>query len=250
MQRRPRPVTAALAATLPLLPLPLHPTAPAPGKGAFASADRPAYLLGSGPAFLPKAATDLATDIDRNGPAPRGYNFKPDAAPVAPKPTTQATSIPLRGCPTRLPLIGLGTYSITDPGLVRRALELGYRHFDCALFYGNEKVIGEGIREFVAAGRRSELFLTGKVWNDCHQPADVAASCKQTLADLGVSYLDLYLVHWPIAWKKGTQGEQMGLWGDSPSRLCSGGAALPGEWVHATAARVARLVSLPENGAI
>lgn len=53
------------------------------------------------------------------------------------------------------------------------ALELGYRHFDCAEFYGNEAVVGEGLAAFVSSGKRDELFVVSKLWNDHHRPADV-----------------------------------------------------------------------------
>ena len=60
--------------------------------------------------------------------------------------------------------------------------------------------MGEGLLEFVAAGRRAELFITSKVWNTDHRPADVRASCEASLSQLGVAYLDLLLLHWPEAW--------------------------------------------------
>ena len=63
--------------------------------------------------------------------------------------------------------------SLLSPFPCRQALELGYRHFDCAEFYGNEAIVGQGLAGFVAAGKRDELFVVSKVWNTHHRPADV-----------------------------------------------------------------------------
>ena len=77
----------------------------------------------------------------------------------------------------------------------------GYRHLDCAAIYGNEAEVGAGI---VASGvARSEIFITSKLWNTKHHPEDVEAACRKTLADLGVNYLDLYLMHSPVAFVQG-----------------------------------------------
>jgi alcohol dehydrogenase (NADP+) len=99
-----------------------------------------------------------------------------------------------------IPPIGLGTFGSDKYGpaevadAVIRAAELGYRHFDCAAVYGNEKLIGEAL---VKTGvRREEMWVTGKVWNDRHD--DGVQACKDSLADLGLSQFDLYLVHWPF----------------------------------------------------
>lgn len=103
-----------------------------------------------------------------------------------------------------IPVLGLGTFGSdnydneTIARAVREAVRMGYRHIDCASVYGNEKEIGEAIKELIAEGTvtRQELWITSKVWNDRHR--DVAGSCRQTLSDLGLDYLDLYLVHWPF----------------------------------------------------
>jgi diketogulonate reductase-like aldo/keto reductase len=99
-----------------------------------------------------------------------------------------------------LPAIGLGTFGsdkysahqVADA--VSGALEVGYRHIDCAAVYGNEAEIGKAL----AASQvpREELWITSKVWNDRHE--DVVGACEKSLADLQVDYLDLYLVHWPF----------------------------------------------------
>lgn len=103
-----------------------------------------------------------------------------------------------------LPVIGLGTWK-AKPGEVGEALlealELGYRHIDCAAIYKNEKEIGMALRQAFKAGvvQREELFITSKLWNSAHLPEDVAPSCERTLKDLQLDYLDLYLMHWPVA---------------------------------------------------
>ena len=83
--------------------------------------------------------------------------------------------------------------------MVKGAAAAGYRHFDCASVYGNEAEIGRRCRRFFAAGvKREELWITSKLWNDKHGEDDVIASCRKSLADLRLDYLDLYLVHWPF----------------------------------------------------
>jgi len=104
----------------------------------------------------------------------------------------------------KIPALGLGTFGSdsvsadTIADTVRRAITGGYRHIDCASVYGNEKEIGMVFKECVESGivKREELWVTSKVWNDKHD--DVIESCKQSLADLHLDYLDLYLVHWPF----------------------------------------------------
>ena len=104
-----------------------------------------------------------------------------------------------------MPAIGLGTFgsdrfSAED---IARAVEgaaaVGYRHIDCASVYGNEREIGQAFRAILAGGvRREDLWVTSKLWNDKHGAKDVIPSCEQSLKDLGLEYLDLYLVHWPL----------------------------------------------------
>ncbi|KAI8476704.1 MAG: NADP-dependent oxidoreductase domain-containing protein [Monoraphidium minutum] len=103
-----------------------------------------------------------------------------------------------------MPLMGLGTYMMESAEPIKTALELGYRHIDCASFYANQAVIGEGLKDFIAAGRRDELFITSKVWQDEHRPEAARASVLKTLKELGVTHLDLLLVHWPESWLLGS----------------------------------------------
>lgn len=84
---------------------------------------------------------------------------------------------------------------------VKTALQCGYRHLDCAGGYGNEKEVGEGIRD--SGVKREDIFITSKLWNTKHHPDDVEDACRKTLSDLGVDFLDLYLIHWPMAFERG-----------------------------------------------
>ena len=108
-----------------------------------------------------------------------------------------------------MPIIGLGTWR-SEAGQVyqaiRWAIKLGYRHIDCAHIYGNEAEIGQALKDAVKEGdiKREELFITSKLWNDSHAAEDVRPALEQTLEDLQLEYLDLYLMHWPVAQKKGT----------------------------------------------
>lgn len=136
-----------------------------------------------------------------NGPAPVGSTGRTQNGAM-----TAATAVPqsdflLLRSGAKLPLVGFGTYKVDKADSVRCAIAEGYRHIDCASFYGNEETIGEGMAEFISHGHRSELFITSKIWNDAHRPKLVRASCEKSIKDLGCEYLDLLLMHWPEAWE-------------------------------------------------
>jgi len=111
----------------------------------------------------------------------------------------------------KLDILGLGTWK-SKPGevyeAVRSAIRIGYRHFDCAFIYMNEKEIGQAFADAFAAGdvKREDVWITSKLWNHCHRREDVIPALKGTLADLQLDYLDLYLVHWPHVFKKDFMG--------------------------------------------
>ncbi|XP_077439914.1 aldo-keto reductase family 1 member A1-B isoform X1 [Vanacampus margaritifer] len=109
----------------------------------------------------------------------------------------------------KMPLIGLGTWK-SSPGQVKEAvkcaLEAGYRHIDCAAIYGNEAEIGQALSEAFAQPhgvRREDVFVTSKLWNTRHHPEDVEPALMRTLRDLQLDYLDLFLIHWPYAFRRG-----------------------------------------------
>ncbi|MBI0400419.1 aldo/keto reductase [Cyclobacterium marinum] len=109
-----------------------------------------------------------------------------------------------------MPILGLGTFR-SEPNEVYNAvllaIKIGYRHIDCAAAYGNEKEVGKAIAEAVKQGlvTREDLWVTSKLWNASHGEENVIPALNQTLKDLQLNYLDLYLIHWPVALKKGTE---------------------------------------------
>ncbi|WP_110665826.1 2,5-didehydrogluconate reductase DkgB [Salinicola halophilus] len=97
-----------------------------------------------------------------------------------------------------LPQPGLGTYRLKEQAVidsVTSALELGYRHLDSAQMYGNETAVGKAIRQ--SGIDRGELFITTKIWWDQLEPEALTASVEQSLANFGIEWLDLVLIHWP-----------------------------------------------------
>ncbi|WP_394993959.1 aldo/keto reductase [Emticicia sp.] len=106
----------------------------------------------------------------------------------------------------KMPALGLGTWKSTKGEVyiaVRKAIEIGYRHFDCAFIYGNEHEIGQAIADAIKQDgiKREDLWITSKLWNNRHKKENVQAAIELTLHDLQVEYLDLYLIHWPVAHK-------------------------------------------------
>jgi len=107
-----------------------------------------------------------------------------------------------------IPALGLGTWK-SEKGKVAKAvleaLKIGYRHFDCAPIYGNEAEIGHAFKEAFDSGliKREELWITSKLWNNAHKADEVLPALHNTLRDLQLEYLDLYLIHWPVVLKPG-----------------------------------------------
>ena len=125
--------------------------------------------------------------------------------------------------------MGLGLWKIARPdapAIVEEAIRVGYRHIDSACDYGNEVEAGQGIRAALAKGlcRRDDLWVTSKLWNTYHEPQYVRPAVERSLRDLGLDYLDLYLVHFPIALK-----------------YVSFETRYPPEWIHDPAANEPRM---------
>lgn len=113
----------------------------------------------------------------------------------------------------KIPALGFGTFSNEGRKgdtykAVLHALRTGYRHLDCAWFYKNEDEVGDAIAEFLRENpsvKREDLFITTKVWNHLHRYEDVLWSLEDSLKKLKLTYVDLYLIHWPIAAEKESQ---------------------------------------------
>ena len=104
--------------------------------------------------------------------------------------------------------IGLGTWKASGNELkkaVKDAIYAGYRHIDTAKNYGNEEIIGEALTEIFAEGEifREDIFITSKLWNDAHAFGQVIPALQDSLKKLKLDYLDLYLIHWPVAFRNG-----------------------------------------------
>ncbi|TDL19680.1 hypothetical protein BD410DRAFT_791805 [Rickenella mellea] len=103
----------------------------------------------------------------------------------------------------RIPSVALGVWQASKGEVgnaVKTALKAGYRHIDGAWIYRNEEEVGQAIKD--SGVPRDQIFITSKLWNNFHSPEDVEAALDDSLSKLDTEYLDLYLIHWPIAFKK------------------------------------------------
>lgn len=106
-----------------------------------------------------------------------------------------------------MPWLGLGVFKVEEGSelveAVKAAIKHGYRSIDTAAIYGNENGVGKGIHEALAENnlRREDLFITSKVWNSDQGYEETLAAYEASLSKLGLDYLDLYLIHWPVAGK-------------------------------------------------
>lgn len=119
----------------------------------------------------------------------------------------------------RMPAVGFGTLIsdvATTTSATRDALEVGYRHFDCAERYRNEREVGEALQVGLAVGgiAREEIFVTTKLWNSNHRPERVEPAFEASLERLGLDYLDLYLIHTPFAFQPGDEQDPRDEYGD------------------------------------
>ena len=106
--------------------------------------------------------------------------------------------------PIPIPPLGFGLWKLAPEACadaVYEAIKAGYRHLDGACDYGNEAAVGEGLARALGDGlcRREDLWITSKLWNTYHDPEHVPLALERTLADLRLDYLDLFLIHFPIA---------------------------------------------------
>jgi D-xylose reductase len=103
-----------------------------------------------------------------------------------------------------MPAVGYGFWKVENDrasDLTYQAIQMGYRHLDCASDYGNEAFVGEGIKKALSDEicEREDLWVTSKLWNTCHRPEHVELACRRSIRDLQCDYLDLYLIHFPIS---------------------------------------------------
>ncbi|KAH9588864.1 NADP-dependent oxidoreductase domain [Trypanosoma melophagium] len=140
-------------------------------------------------------------------PGANVLSFKPLGGPVL----GVSRKLPMRNGYS-IPQHGFGTYRMSPAeaeGAVEYAIKCGFRHIDCAKAYNNQSAVGKALNRVISSGRvkREDLFLTSKLWPTDQHPDNVEKACRETLAQLRLDYLDLYLIHWPVAWRHSPQFE-------------------------------------------
>jgi alcohol dehydrogenase (NADP+) len=131
----------------------------------------------------------------------------------------RSARVPLRDGAGAMPVLGFGTLIPDADGTTsatKDALEVGFRHFDCAERYRNEHQVGEVLNAGLTAGtvRRDDLFVTTKLWNTNHRPERVQPALEASLGRLGLDYVDLYLIHTPFAFQPGSEQDPRNEEGD------------------------------------
>jgi diketogulonate reductase-like aldo/keto reductase len=162
--------------------------------------------------------------------------------------TLRYTRIPLTHGSGAIPAVGFGTL-IPDPLATKQAtkiaLEVGFRHLDCAERYRNEKAVGDAVQEALKAGtiRRKDIFVTTKLWNTNHRPERVKAAFDASRRRLQLDYVDCYLIHTPFAFRPGDEQDPRDEHGqviyDSEVTLVETWRALERLWTTVSASRSA-----------
>jgi aldehyde reductase len=153
---------------------------------------------------MPRAGVPIASDATKAAIAASNRRVMIEASDL------RLTRLPLNHGAGQMPALGFGTL-IPDPAVTisatREALEAGFRHFDCAERYRNEREVGEALQAGLTAGKitRQDIFVTTKLWNTNHRPERVKPAFESSLDRLGLDYLDLYLIHTPFAFQPGDE---------------------------------------------
>eukprot|EP00804_Cyclotella_cryptica_P018798 CCRYP_021000-RD/>CCRYP_021000-RD protein AED:0.35 eAED:0.35 QI:346/1/0.87/1/0.71/0.62/8/1142/362 len=145
-----------------------------------------------------------------------------------------------------MPKVGMGTLGISPSEastVINEALSLGYRLFDCAPVYFNEKEIGDAFHESTSGVPRTDVFITSKLASPFHRPEHVEPALRKTLNDLRIGYLDLFLIHWPVAFKYVEFDPSARGWPDEEIDESEGGARIdPNVSIRDTWTAMERLV--------
>jgi len=146
--------------------------------------------------------------MSNSSPECREYLFANTETITHPRTKTQVPGLRLLRTGDVMPQVGLGTF-LAEPGVVEHIVksvlsDMDYLHIDTAWIYGNEDEVGTGLVDSIASGKiqRDQVWITTKLWNNSHAPEDVEAQCLEQMKSLKVDYLDLFLIHFPVAFVK------------------------------------------------